>query len=247
MARNFNGTTDWLQVDAARINGTVMFKWDSPATWSFFANGGGVSQCVYCEFQGGTSNNLFALSCDSATGAHLNVVMHDNVGNVTLNVTGTLTAFGDGNPHHVAWVQTPNAGATTVVCQSFVDGVLDINTSFNPNPTFDLQPLGARIGELGDPKTHFFSGDIWRVATGNIALSSSQVASLASGLPASHYVPLHYWPLWGDSPEADVGRGWTINDGPVPGPRTPAAVVGTTYTSEREVGVGLLPFQGHSG
>jgi len=121
-----------------------------------------------------------------------------------------------------------------------VDGMLDINTSFNADPTFDLDPGGAYMGTLGDPHSNYYSGAIAHFASYNIALTANGVGSLVNGMPASHFVPLHYWPLWGDSPEADVGRGWTLLDGPIPGPRTPGILTGTTYTSSRRVGLGIV-------
>lgn len=243
MARSFNGTSDHINMDGAQINGTIMLKWDSPATWACWVNGGGANQCVYCETQPPNTRNQFSINCAGAGGAFINVVLHDNVNNTTLNVTGTHTAFGDSKWHHIAWVQIPNGDASVITCKSYVDGVLDINTSFNADPTFDLDPGSCALGYLHTTDINFYNGKIAHMVSYKVALSANQVGSLANGFPPTHYGPIHYWPLWGASPESDIGEGWPPT--PIASPRTLGSLTGTTFSVFTPIeSFGLLQFPG---
>jgi hypothetical protein len=117
--------------------------------------------------------------------------------------------------------------------QLYVDGAADSSgtrtaLSNSNSQTFNTTNIGVLVRNT---TSNFYSGTISEVATWTRTLSQGEVTSLASGLPASHLAPAHYWPLWGvDSPEPDIGTA----------AHTTGTLTGTTAVDGARVGKELL-------
>lgn len=199
MARSFNGTSDRIRADAARVCNKATAC--SFCAWVFYPSPA-TGREVYAEATTANTNNLFGFLTDTTTPSKVNLGIKINVSSPnTVNITGTATAF-EAAWHHLLFTQDTGNN-----CKVYVDGIVDISTSYSSAATYSANNLA--IGALvRTSTTAFFGGRIAEVANWTRTLSAAEAVSLASGLPASHFAPAHYWPLWGsDSPEPDIGTG----------------------------------------
>jgi hypothetical protein len=168
----------------------------------------GVAQNV-CPYSEGlsTSNNPF-LFIENGSSGGLNKIfltLRANGGGSTNKInTNTTATFFDDTWHN--FIYTQDGGSPNVAYAVYADGVLDINGTYAPlTTTIDRATIGAF---RGNTLQKIFPGSIMEVAKWSRVLSSAEAKLLASGVPASHLAPTHYWPLWGiDSPEPDIGSG----------------------------------------
>lgn len=191
MARRFNGSSDVIHADAGHL-----FANGVPYSVSAWAKGNTATAAVFSEGISTSTRQVFCLLSD-ATGSKLRIFIQNSAGSSS-DHTGTATAFEATVWHHLCVV----ASGTTY--NSYVDGALDLSAQgYGGTISTTLVGIGAFVRST---TIDFFSGSIAEVATWSRSLSSAEVVSLASGLPASHLAPSHYWPLWGlDSPEPDIG------------------------------------------
>jgi hypothetical protein len=201
MPRNFNGTTDRIRADGASIFKTTTGQVAcSVSAWVKGVFSGGT---IYAD--GGTSNEGWGILCGTTVNqAKLRIFVDNNSGSVKLDRTGTLTAFEANVWHHVFFGQD---AASPMNYISYVDGILDLSGTYAASSGFQNPPARTGIGVLSrSGNGNLYAGIVAEVATWSRLLSISEIIALSAGLPASHFGPDHYWPLWGiDSPEPDLG------------------------------------------
>lgn len=202
MARTFNGTSDLIAADAAagfsEQNNYGISCWVNLAASA-------TKRCFYSEGRSTTNNPFIQLENSTvSTNRALIVVRNDAGGNSQINGVLTASAVYDSTPHHFIYTQSVSGSTTT--WQVYVDGAADSTaqgTYTNGTTTIDRVGIGcARLAS----NSGFVGGSVWDVAIFHRTLTAAEAVALASGLPASHLGPDHYWPLWGvDSPEPDLG------------------------------------------
>lgn len=132
----------------------------------------------------------------------------------TAHALSGATTVTDGKWHHVAGTYD---GTTMRV---YVDGTQDgtLTASNNGNLQGRTAAIGAQIAGVTQGR---FTGSIAEVSVINDGTtpSANQIAGEAHGGLASHLGlgPSHYWPLWGDSPEEDIGIGLRLNSSSISG------------------------------
>lgn len=198
MARLFNGTTNVIRADSARV-----FNKSTECSIAFWAKfpSPSTNKTCYSESATANANNCISLGSDAVTGAKLRLFIKINISSPsTIDTVGTITAF-DGNWHHIAFTQNVSNNVKT-----YVDGILDLNTSYSSAATYSAVDLA--IGALiRNTNSSFFQGSLAHVANWQRVLSPTEIIMLASGMLPLHLKPHHYWPLWGiDSPEPDIGE-----------------------------------------
>lgn len=189
MARNFNGTSDfieWLALPSgdtsALINLGCWFK-TSASTGGLLCSDDGNTHRV-TQFKVNATKMQWFLS----TGGTL----HTLNGSVVVN---------DGKWHHAAG----SYDGTTM--RLYVDGVLDGTLTTGATSTLAGRRLRAGA-QIPGVTAQFLNGSMAEVFIRYSAITAGEAKALAAGLPASHLAPAHYWPLWGaDSPEPDIGIG----------------------------------------
>lgn len=118
----------------------------------------------------------------------------------------TTAVWTENQWHHVGFVE-----ASATDHRVFLDGANKVTS------TTSIAPAGAdrtSIGRVADSSPEmFFDGDIGHVAMWNVALTDAELATLANGtspLRVRRDALIHYWPINGQSPEADVVGGLTL-------------------------------------
>jgi hypothetical protein len=192
MARKFNGTSDYIQIDAAET---------SPVWWNdvmgrgyagwIKAAAGQSNVGIYSEGSSASNTPFWFLSL-SQTNA--NKLRWNGLGTPTVNTTATVA---DSTWHHIAVVilPIPTTGNQYLI---YVDGVLDQTASMVSTVT-GASCNQAALGALRRTTTgNFFSGLIAHWGIWNRALSADEVRMLARGtkLPLE-LEPQNYWPLTG--------------------------------------------------
>ncbi len=196
MARQFNGTTDLITVDAARLFAqNVAF---SQAAWVKAA--AVIGMAIYAEAATASINNVYLMASGASGASKARIFIKGSTGTTLLDFDTTAVAF-DSTWHHLCFTQ--DASRNYVL---YVDGVSDHSGTWTSGT---VTPTDAVIGALKRTTTaNFYTGSAAEVATWSRQLSAGEAALLASGEPASMLSPNHYWPLWGvDSPEPDIGTG----------------------------------------
>ncbi len=212
MARRFNGSSDRIIVDDARLQPNLFSESHCCAVWvkgAAQANTG-----VYSEGQLASTSNFWWFGPDSTATSK----MRWSVTNGPTAYVTSATVF-DNTWHHWALVVTNH---TYFV---YVDGVLDGSGNITSTQT-GAGPLGhGTIGALGRTTPgNFFTGQIahlahWR----NTVLSAEQIRMLARGHLPSQYDPTNYWPLTGPEGNTAPSLGKRHNHG---------TLVGTTLTGD---------------
>jgi len=210
MSRSFNGSSDLVVADAAHV-GSLASPW-SMSCWLFCA--AGVTDAdFYGESRSSSNNPFIQLQCHSGK-FRLFMRRDSNSGTSDVNGSvGTLT-LADSTWRHFVYTQD---GANT---QTYVDGVADLSlTHGTAAMTIDRVTFGALRRST---TTNFWAGRLQDVANWSRQLSAGEAKALASGMCASLLGPDHYWRLYGDSPEADIGLAATK----VAGTLTGTSIVG---------------------
>lgn len=198
MARNFNGTTDLIAADAAAAS---LFPADaSPLTLAIWLKGAlGATKSFLSIGRSTTANAAIVLTTASGPTGAIRLVITDNTNTTRLNVSGTAV-IQDSTWHHACLTLD-----TSRLVKFYADGILDVSTSYTSGGTYTMGRVGIGC-QRRSTNIQFFPGALAEVAAWTRILSSREVASLASGLPANFLAPNNYWPLWGnDSPEPDLG------------------------------------------
>lgn len=195
MPRSFNGTSDLITADGARVtDGGAPF---TIAMWLKAA--GTASGDVYSEANTGAAGPFFQIA---AASGKANFSMRSATGGAAdASANSTATVF-DSTSHHLALTQT-----TGNLMSLYIDAAADVTFTRTGNSNATSQPLtSVTFGALRRNTTSaFHAGVIAHLATWNRILAVQEVKSLAAGLLPSHLAPTHYWPLWGaDSPEPDI-------------------------------------------
>jgi hypothetical protein len=229
MARSFNGTSDWISCDGARVSdGSTAFSlsvWVKAGLKTF--------GMVYSETDGSNSRPLFFVCQNGSSGGNGSKLELElsSIGGVDVAISTGV--FFDSTWHHLGLTQ--NASNLITI---YLDGVQDstftrtsLSNSSGQNPPtvrWGASRLAASTGNL-------YAGSLAHGATWARQLSAAEIKSLANGLLPSHLGPAHYWPMWGgDSPEPDLVSGGT--DG---------TLTGTTKTAGGPpVGPSLLSLRG---
>lgn len=224
MARTFNGTSDFVNVNGAHgfVNGT-------PYTVAFWVKASGNNgKVLWGEGNAGSSSPFFIIQGDTTSpNTKLIIAIKDDIGVARLTMTTSGTVLTNAW-HHFAWTQDGTSPSTNVI--AYIDGVQDSTSSYlNQTTTINT----ARIGDLRRAGSDilFFAGTMAHVATWSRTLAAHEVLTLASGAAPSVLAPTHYWPLWGaDSPEPDLGVSTHVT----------GALTGTTAAAEGRVHNSLL-------
>jgi hypothetical protein len=202
MARVFNGTSDRIDANTARLFNKATAA--SASMWAFAASPSSAGQC-YAEGNTGSNNNTFTVGTGVSSTANVRLLIKINNSGSDVDATGTAAAF-EAHWHHILFTQD-----TSNNCIVYVDGQVDISTSYSSAQTYSANDLV--IGALRRASiSNWFAGSIAEVANWSRTLSAAEALQLALGVPASQLVPDHYWPLAGvASPEPDIGTATTVN------------------------------------
>ncbi len=221
MARTLNGTSDFIAANAvASWANNVAF---SVSFW-VKAAANATERCAYGEGRSSSANGFLEIYNQSTSTGKVGLRMSGATGTSLLSIASTATGF-DNTPHHIAYAQT-SAGAYVF----YIDGANDHNGSIaTTNPPTCNQ---LSIGSLNrNTNTLFYSTILFEVAKWSRQITAGEVASLANGLPASHFAPDHYWPLFGaDSPEPDIGTA----------AHTGGTLTGTSAANSARISLGIV-------
>ncbi len=222
MARSFNGTTDFMAMDAAHLY-SLNAAW-SIATWIKVPTGGG-GATFYGEGNSGTSTPQLQIQVQpSGTGKAI-LAAHGDAG-TTQSTSLTTGVVSDNTWHHLVYTQDASANY-----KFYVDGATDATGSMTAAATtLNRATLGGlrRTGGLENPT----AANFLHLATWNRQITAGEAASLGHGALPSLFAPNHYWPLWGaDSPEPDLGTathtvGTLTGSAFQPGPRAGISLFG---------------------
>lgn len=198
MARHFNGTSDFIAVDAARL-------WSPTTAFSFvgWINGGTQqNKKFYCEGLSSTPNGVLNIcSQNGSPNNKLRGVIIGSGGATRLLIISSAVVL-DSTWHHIAYTQDASLHAAL-----YVDGAADTTGTI----TTDSFAASNRVSlgvERTSTNSNFFSGDMGHAATWSRQLAALEIKAMAAGIPPSKFAANHYWPLWGaDSPEPDIGIG----------------------------------------
>ncbi len=217
MARNFNGSSDRIVVDAAA---TAVSWWNDTMGRAYCgwikAAAGQSNVGIYSEGSLASNTPFWFLSLSQTNADKLR---WNGLGTPTVNTTATVA---DSTWHHIALViqPIPTSGNRYNI---YVDGVLD-QTGTMASTVSGASTSAAAIGALRRTTTgNFFSGKIAHWAIWNRTLSGDEVRMLARGHLPSQFDPQHYWPL--TRPQGGVAR--DIGRSPVHG-----TLVGTTVSGD---------------
>lgn len=195
MSRSFNGSSDVIHADAARVIGGFTI----PFTVSAWINATPVAFASwYSEATTGSAGNLFLCLLDGTTGQRFEFEGRTATSGAVDVFDGTAI-IADNTWHHICLKQ--DGGNNN---KFYVDGVLDLSFARTSRSNSSSQhgnnvTIGARQSAS---TTNFFNGKIAHIATWKREISENEVVSLAKGAPPTLFGPAHYWPLWGDdSPE----------------------------------------------
>jgi len=199
MPRNFNGTSDWIVLDGARVSdGSTAF---SLAVW--VKSGLKTFGMVYSETNGGGSRPLFFVCQNGSSGGNGSKLELELSSAGSVDVAISSGVFFDSSWHHLGLTQ--NASNLITI---YRDGVQDstFTRTANSNSSGQSMPT-VRWGasQLNASTGNLYGGTLSDGATWTRQLSAAEIKSLADGMRPSQLGPAHYWPLWGaDSPEPDL-------------------------------------------
>lgn len=204
MARNFNGSTDYLQY-TPQVTDVV------PATvsvWFNLANTTGAKTLFALGGEDGTGVQEVAVLCvGSAFWA-----LEQNISNVQAISSATLAA--------TTWYHGCAVFATHSSRAAYINGAnkgTDVNFAEAGSAITPRTRIGQRANATNDQK---WNGYIAEIGVWNVALTDAEVAVLATGISPLAVRPaslVAYWPLIGKySPEIDVvgGFGMALNGTP---------------------------------
>ena len=222
MARDFNGTTDYVEIDNSPTYGTsytvsCWVKVDPANTSSPFIHRAKTAEQAI-PFQIDFNANKFRIVVRDSAGVGISA---SSVTSITTNVWLSLCAIRNGNNVEV-----------------FFNGVSD-GTGSGTLGTLNSLPDGPAIGAFflasGTPNS-YFKGHIAECAIWNVVLSDNEIASIAAGVKANRIRPhslLAYIPIIGTSPEVDMaGTGMTTTIFGTPARSNHAPV--SIYASKQE-------------
>ena len=197
MSRLFNGSSDFIAMDSSHI-----YKTNVAFTISAWVkSSAGDQKVIYGEGLSSSTNGYFAfMARGTPPNTRLRALVVGSGGTTRLDLQSTSFPF-DSAWHHFLYTQDASFHGSLYVDGGTPDTATVTNDSaVNPNRT-GIGCARRNVNSL------FFPGTICEVATWTRQLSTKEIVSLASGLPASFFGPTHYWPLWGvDSPEPDIGN-----------------------------------------
>jgi hypothetical protein len=206
MARSFNGSTNYLQVEAAVVSGTPL----SISGWMFNADSGvGVVTIATVQDKDVADQRHILQLRGSVAGDPVGAFSQDASESPAVNSTTGTTV----NTWHHACGIWASATSRTI----YLDGGSKAEDTTSVSPVgFDRTSIGANRDST---PSGFFNGRIAEVTIWNVALTDDEVLALASGINPFRIRPLNIvWrpPLFGiDSPEPDYsGNG---NDATVVG------------------------------
>jgi len=192
--RSLNGTSELIDVATlSMINATAVI---AVGAW---IKGTDTSGAIFSSDTGTSSARViqFNVTTSGANGV-IQLVLFRATSTAVIQ-TGTVNVA-DGAYHHVCGFWD---GTTMAI---YVDGVLD-TSSVPTAPSHTIGGRPARIGaHLSGISQALYGGSIGHVFLSSSAITARQIKSLANGLLPSHFGFDHYWPLWGDSPEIDLGQ-----------------------------------------
>lgn len=205
MARNFNGTTQYLDHAAAvKSAEPVSFSaWINPTTNGTDDVVGIFNTAGAGRLTLGTFTSGLDIGCRASTGGA-------GVSADTSNVVSPNSGW-----HHIA-----ATFASTTQRISFLDGDLGnagLNTAGSSAASLNNTAIG--VSNISS-QTRWFTGDIAEVAIWSVALDSNEIVALSKGfspLRIRRGNLLLYTPLLGQSPEPDFtanNRAMTLNNSP---------------------------------
>lgn len=187
MARNFNGTSQHLDVTATPASATPL----TLAAWWLPAN----TSTTMGIFNIWVAQNEFLLQQNSTI----------------LRAQASSTAGGTASASTVATITANQWNHGAAVFTSATSRTVYLNGGNAQSNTTSITPSGlttTTIGFRGLNGSNFVNGPIAEAGIWNVALSANEVAALAKGVPPRYVRPqslVGYWPLWGLlSPEPDM-------------------------------------------
>lgn len=166
MARGFNGSTQYLEVDSAAITGTpfTICAWAKSDSATAFQ----AVITIIDKSSGIINHGLYFAG--SITGDPIRAASrNDAAGNAE-----TSTGYTVGTWHHVAGIWT-----TTTDRKAYIDGGSEGSDTTSIDPTgLDRTSIG-RLGRVDD--TDYFDGNIAEMAVWDVALTTAELAWLAKG------------------------------------------------------------------
>jgi len=187
MARSFNGTSD--QIDFTAVNWPVLGLPISFSAWILTSTASGT---IIASDTGGSPSRFYQFK----------VLTHKLVMTLFLNSATVRSWTSATSVDTGVWVHCGGSYDGTAG-RVYVNGTAEGAATLTANTG---RTQAARIGaQLAGVTQSRFTGTIGEVAIWNRTVSAGEMSSLAQGLTATHLAPLHYWPLWGDSGEVDIG------------------------------------------
>lgn len=203
MARSFNGTSDFIQVDAA-VTSPIWWNDAMGRAYAGWVNApaGQSNVSFYGEGQSTSNSSFWFLGIVQASPA-TNLLRWSGSSQPGLSSTSVVA---DGTWHHVALVINSSDPLTSNDALLYVDGNLEASSINMPSVnTGSGVKNRAAFGCLPRSTTgNFFKGLLAHWAIWNRPLSAEEVRVLARGELPSRLTPMHYWPL--TAPEAIIAQ-----------------------------------------
>ena len=197
MARSFDGTSQYLNIDSAVISTFPC----TLAGWCYKTDTG-ANGCIVAVGNS-TADEQFRLNYN---GSEDMIAASESV------IGGQDTATSSGAGANNVWTHGAAVFRTSTSRDAYRNGA---NKGSDTNANIPLLLDRTRIGELANTDTgQFFPGYLADVAIWNIDLSDTDVAALAKGVSPLHIRPdylVAYWPLAGrHDPEIDRVGGYNM-------------------------------------
>lgn len=214
MARNFNGTTQYLSSASAVLAATPF----TMACW-FLTSDVTTDPVLMSIGVTGSANNIHALQATGSLGG-------DPV-RATSKVTATSAAAATSTGYSAnVWQHACGVWASATDRKAYVNGGSEgTNTTSRVPAGMNSTYIGA---SQGVSVSNFVTGRIAEAAIWNVALNTSEIAALAAGVSPLRIRPnalVTYWPLFGvGDPEPDRSNGGfhlTLNAAPTQADHAP--------------------------
>ena len=208
MAREFNGTNEYLEIDSAALTGVPI----SIACW-FDSDSVGTNQVIVCLVDKARESQYMGLGAWGGSGGDpVYAFVRDN--GATAGAYST-TGYSADTWHHVLGVFSAVDDR-----RIYLDGGSKGTNATSRTPT-GLDRMS--IGRLGDSSpSAYFNGGVAEVAIWNAALTDDEAAILAKGYSPLFVRPqslVAYWPLIRDTDDDIVGSyNMTPTNGPTVAP-----------------------------
>lgn len=208
MARDFNGTDEWLQVNTAPVTSYPMSMacWFRPADLT-------TSSIILCLSDKDDNDNYTTVGFKGDTAGDPVYAEKRGV-NLTDQILSSGSVTSTSNWYHLGGTFTTTTQAV------FLDGSKDSESQSHTTAGIDNFTIGRLTRGGTHSPTGYYPGEVCHAAVWNVELTDAEMAALANRVHPFAIRPnalVAYVPLWGESdPEPDYvsGNGLTVNGSP---------------------------------